>query len=72
MALTATVSTASQPFTLTVTSDRRKFAGNVTVTAVGETASAPYAGQFPVTVSDSSGRVWTLTSDDGTTAVYTG
>lgn len=72
MALTATANTSATPFTLTVTSDKRKFSGSVTVNTAGETASAPYAGQFPITVSDSSGRIWTLSTDDGTTAVYTG
>lgn len=72
MALQAAVDTSKTPFTLTVTSDRRKFSGDVTVSSAGDTATATYAGQFPVAVTDDSGRVWTVESDDGTTAVYTG
>jgi hypothetical protein len=72
MALTATVDTTTTPFTLTVASDKRKFTGEITVTSAGDSATADYSGQFPITISDSSGRVWAVQSDDGTTAVYTG
>lgn len=68
MALSAKVDTTKTPIELTVTSDRRKV--SVEVTAGGETATA--TGTFPVKVTDSSGRVWTQKSDDGTTAVFTG
>jgi hypothetical protein len=65
MTLKATLSTS--PLTLTVTSDKRKISGNVTV--AGETAN--YTGAFEPVVTDDSGRKWTKTTDDQTTAVYT-
>lgn len=68
MAITATVDLAKSPIELTVTSTKRKV--DVTVTSAGETATG--TATFPVKVSDSSGRAWTLKSDDGATAVYTG
>ena len=68
MALSAKVDTAKSPIELTVTSDKRKV--SVVVSAVGETTTA--TGVFPVSVNDDSGRQWTLKSDDGATAVYTG
>lgn len=68
MALTAAVDVTATPPTLTVVSDKRKVA--VTVTAAGETATGN--AMFPVTVTDTSGRVWTVKTDDGVTAVYTG
>lgn len=67
MALTATVDITTTPVTLTVTSDRRKITG--TVTSQGETAT--YTATFPVTITDTTGRVWTGRSDDGVKAVYT-
>lgn len=68
MSLSASLDLNATPPTLTVVSDRRKVSVNVTV--LGETVNA--SGLFPVTVTDSSGRVWTQKSDDGTTAVFTG
>ena len=68
MALTASVNLTKTPPELTVVSDKRNV--SVQVTAVGETATA--TGRFPITISDSSGRIWTVKTDDGTTAVYTG
>lgn len=68
MALTATVDLKASPITLTVVSDKRKVSVNVSV--LGETTTA--YGAFPITVSDDSGRKWTLKTDDGATAVYTG
>lgn len=68
MTISAKVDLTVTPITLTVVSDKRLV--SVQVSAVGDTATA--TGQFPVTVSDSSGRVWTVKSDDGTTAVYSG
>lgn len=68
MALTASLDLTKNPVELTVVSDKRKV--SVTVTAVGETATA--TGAFPITITDSSGRVWTQKSDDKVTAVYTG
>lgn len=68
MALTATVDITVSPIRLTVVSDKRKVSGTVTVG--GETAN--YSASFPVSISDDSGRVWTVFSDNGTTAVYTG
>lgn len=68
MALTATINTAKTPIELTVTSDKRKV--EVSVTAAGETATG--TATFPVKITDASGRVWTVKTDDGTTAVYTG
>lgn len=68
MALTATVDLTAATPKLTVVSDKRKVA--VTVSSAGETATG--TATYPVTVSDSSGRVWTKQSDDGVTAVYTG
>ncbi len=68
MALTAAVDLTKTPITLTVTSDKRKVA--VTVTSAGETATG--SATFPITVTDTSGRVWTVVSDDGATAVYSG
>jgi hypothetical protein len=49
-----------------VTSDKRKV--SVEVSAVGEKTTA--TGMFPVTVTDSSGKVWKSVSDDGTTATF--
>jgi hypothetical protein len=72
MALSAKVDTSVSPFTLTITSDQLKFSVNITVSSAGASATAEYAGQFPVTVVDDSGRAWAIQSDDGTTAVYTG
>ena len=68
MALTAKVDLTTTPPTLTVVSDKRKVA--VSVTAAGETATG--TATFPVKVTDDSGRVWTVKSDDGATATYTG
>lgn len=67
MALTATINTSTTPPTLTVQSDRRKVKG--TITSAGDTAT--YEAQFPVTIADDTGRVWTAVSDDGVTAVFT-
>jgi hypothetical protein len=66
MSLTAAVDITVSPITLTVTSDRRKVTG--TVVSQGETAT--YSATFPVTVTDTSGRVWTVKTDDGIKAVY--
>ena len=68
MSLTATLNLTVTPPTLTVVSDKRVV--SVVVTAVGETTTA--TGWFPVVKTDSSGRVWTQASDNGTTSVYTG
>lgn len=68
MSLTASVDLTKTPPVLTVVSDKRKV--SVDVSAVGETATC--TGTFPVKVTDASGRVWTVKSDDGVTAVYTG
>lgn len=68
MALTASVDLTKNPAELTVVSDRRRV--TVNVHAAGDDAVA--TGAYPVTVSDSSGRVWTVKSDDAVTAVYTG
>jgi hypothetical protein len=66
-ALTATVDLTKTPIELTVKSDKRKIA--VSVTTAGETATG--TATFPVVVTDPT-RTWTLKSDDGLTAVYTG
>lgn len=66
MALTAKVDTTVTPVTLTVVSDRRKV--SVSVTSAGETATGTAA--YPVVVSDTSGKVWTVQTDDAVTAVY--
>lgn len=68
MALTATIDLTLTPPTLTVVSDKRVV--KVTVSAAGDTATG--TATFPITVTDDSGRTWTVKSDDGTTAVYTG
>ena len=68
MALTATVDLTKSPILLTVVSDKRKVA--VSVSSAGETATG--TATYPVTITDTSGRVWSLKSDDGATAVYTG
>lgn len=71
MALTATIDITKNPIELTVTSDKRKV--QVTVTTAGETATG--TATYPVNITDTSGRVWTLkagTTDNGITAVYTG
>ena len=68
MSLTAAVDITVAPITLTITSDRRKVTG--TVVSQGETAT--YSATFPVTITDTSGRVWTMKTDDGVKAVYTG
>lgn len=67
MSLTAKVDTSTAAPTLTVVSDKRNV--SVAVTVLGETVNA--SGRFPVTIVDAA-RTWTLKSDDGTTAVYTG
>lgn len=67
MAITATVDLSKSPIELTVVSDKRRVA--VSVQAAGETATG--TATFPVTVTDAS-RTWTLKSDNGATAVYTG
>ena len=69
MALSASIDITKNPIELTVTSDKRIVA--VTVTAAGETASG--TATFPIVITQSGGRVWTLKgTDNGTTAVYTG
>lgn len=68
MALTATIDISATPPTLTVVSDRRVI--DVEVTTAGETATGHAV--YPVTVTDSSGRMWTKVSDNDVTAVYTG
>ena len=68
MALSATVDITKSPIELTVTSDKRRV--QVSVQAAGETATG--TATFPVTITDDSGRVWTLLSDDGLVAVFTG
>lgn len=67
MAISAAIDLTKSPPTLTVTSDKRSV--TVTVSCAGETATG--VARYPVTVSDSSGKVWKAISDDGTTAVYT-
>lgn len=67
MALSASVNLSVSPAELTVKSDKRVV--EVTVSAAGETATGK--ATFPVKVTDASGRVWTVKSDDGATAVYT-
>jgi hypothetical protein len=67
MALTATVDVTATPITLTIKSDKRKV--EVSVTSAGETATG--TALFPIKITDAS-RTWTLKSDDGSTAVYTG
>jgi hypothetical protein len=64
MALTAAVDVTKTPNELKVTSDRRKIA----VTAAGESTTS----YWPVVIVDASGKVWTLKTDDGSVAVYTG
>ena len=68
MVLTATVDITKTPITLTVVSGKRVV--NVTVASAGETAVG--TARFPITLTDTSGRVWTVVSDDGATAVYSG
>ena len=68
MALTATVDLTKTPITLTVVSSKRLV--SVSVTSAGETAVG--TAEFPITLTDSTGRAWTSVSDDGRTAVYTG
>jgi hypothetical protein len=62
--LSVTVNTTVTPATLTVKSDRR--IDTVTVSAAGETATAKAI--FPISISDSTSHVWTLLSDDASTA----
>jgi predicted methyltransferase len=66
MTISAKLDLTAAPPTLTVTSDKRKV--SVEVSAVGEKTTA--TGMFPVTVTDSSGKVWKSVSDDGTTATF--
>lgn len=68
MALSATIDLTATPIKLTVVSDKRIVA--VEVTAANETATG--TATFPVTITQTGGRTWTLQSDNGTTAVYTG
>lgn len=68
MALSVAVDTSKNPIELKVVSDKRQV--EVTVTTAGETATG--TATFPIKITDSSGRVWTLKSDDGATAIYTG
>lgn len=68
MALTGSLDLTKTPAVLTVVSDRRK--ESVDIHSAGDDLTL--TGNWPVAVSDSSGRVWTVQSDDGVTAVYTG
>jgi hypothetical protein len=68
MAITAVIDTKKTPMELTVTSDKRKI--TLTATVAGETATA--TATFEPIITDTSGRVWTKKSDNGTTAIYTG
>lgn len=66
--LTAKLDLTVTPNTLTVTSDKRIV--SVDVTVLGETVKAE--GRFPITIKDArTAVIWTLKSDNGTTAVYT-
>lgn len=65
--LTAVVDVSAARPVLTVVSDRRVV--GVSVSSVGETAVG--TATYPVHLVDSTGRTWTLVSDDGVTAVYT-
>jgi hypothetical protein len=67
MALSATLDITVTPIKLTVTSDKRKV--DVEVKASGETATG--TATFPVQITQTGGRTWTLQSDNGTTAIYT-
>ena len=67
MTLSAAVNVTKSPIELTVTSDKRKITGTVTV--AGETAN--YSGAFEPVITDTSGRTWVKKTDDGSVAVYT-
>ena len=67
MALKGSFDLTKNPIECTVVSDRRKV--SVDVSSAGDTLTL--TGQFPIKITDSSGRVWTVKSDDGATAVYT-
>jgi hypothetical protein len=75
MALTAALDKSSynagDTMTLTVVSDKRLSSDTIDAQAGGEDVKVTTTIQTGVAITDSSGRTWTLKSDDGKTAVYT-
>lgn len=75
MALTATLDKSGykpgDKMTLAVVSDKRLQSTTISVAAGGETVKVTTTVQLPVSLTDSTGRVWTAGADDGKTAVYT-
>ena len=75
MSLTLSLDKASytpgQTMTLTAVSDKRLQSSTIDVQAAGDDAKVTTIVQAGITVSDSTGRVWTVVSDDGKTAVFT-
>lgn len=68
MALSGKLDLSKSPIELTVTSDRRNV--EVTVATAGETLTLK--DRWPARITAPGGYTWTLKTDDGTTAVYTG
>lgn len=68
MSLSVTVD-LSTPGTVKATAVSTKRVVSVSVAAAGDVATG--TATFPITFSDTAGRVYTKVSDDGTTAVYT-
>lgn len=75
MALTLTLDKPAyapgDTMTLTAVSDKRVQSDTIDVQAAGDDAKVTTTVQAGIKVSDSTGRVWTVKSDDGVTAVYT-
>lgn len=75
MSLTATLDktaySVGDTMTLTVVSDKRLQSDVIDVKAAGDDATVTTTVQAGIVVTDQSGRVWTVGSDDGHAAVYT-
>jgi hypothetical protein len=57
--------------TLTVTSNKRISTATIAITTGGEGANATLTVQDGVVITDSTGRKWTLVTDNGSTAIFT-
>lgn len=75
MSLTANLDKATynpgDTMTLTVVSDKRLQSTALDIQSAGDDAKVTTTVQAGVTVTDPSGRKWTVKSDDGHTAIYT-
>lgn len=66
---TITINLAASPQTVTVKTDPTANR-SITLTATDRGSTATANAIYPITLTDSSGRVWVKQSDDGLTAVY--